>query len=61
MSKSKKKKAFSIGKAAVIIGVLVIPLLYSYFYLEAFWDPYARLESVPVLSLIHISEPTRPY
>ena len=27
MSKSKKKKAFSIGKAAVIIGVLVIPLL----------------------------------
>lgn len=48
MSKSKKKKAFSIGKAAVIIGVLVIPLLYSYFYLEAFWDPYARLDSVPV-------------
>ena len=48
MSKSKKKKAFSIGKAAVIIGVLVILLLYSYFYLEAFWDPYARLDSVPV-------------
>lgn len=48
MSKSKKKKAFSIGKAAVIIGVLVIPLLYSYFYLEAFWDPYARLDSVLV-------------
>ena len=48
MSKSKKKKAFSIGKAAVIIGVLVIPLLYSYFYLEAFWDPYARLDSVPI-------------
>ena len=35
-------------KAAIIIGVLVIPLLYSYFYLGAFWDPYARLDDVPV-------------
>jgi putative membrane protein len=43
-----KKKAKAIGKAAVIIGVLIIPLLYSYFYLGAFWDPYARLQDVPV-------------
>ena len=43
-----KKKTPWIMKAAIIIGVLVIPLLYSYFYLGAFWDPYARLDDVPV-------------
>ncbi len=45
---SKKKTGSVIAKAAVIIGVLVIPLMYSYFYLGAFWDPYARLDDVPV-------------
>lgn len=44
----KKKKTSIIMKATIIIGVLVIPLLYSYFYLSAFWDPYARLGDVPV-------------
>lgn len=44
----KKKTGSIIAKAAVIIGVLVIPLMYSYFYLGAFWDPYARLDDVPV-------------
>lgn len=34
--------------AVLILGVIVIPLLYSYFYLGAFWDPYNRLETVPV-------------
>lgn len=33
---------------AVIIGVVILPLLYSYFYLGAFWDPYSRLETLPV-------------
>jgi putative membrane protein len=32
----------------VIIGVIIIPLLYSYFYLGAFWDPYSRLEKLPI-------------
>jgi putative membrane protein len=32
----------------VVIGVIILPLLYSYFYLGAFWDPYSRLESLPV-------------
>ncbi len=45
---SEKKKTPWIMKAAIIIGVLIIPLLYSYFYLGAFWDPYARLDDVPV-------------
>ncbi len=33
---------------AVIIAVIIIPLLYSYLYLGAFWDPYSRLDSMPV-------------
>lgn len=33
---------------AVIVGVIILPLLYSYFYLGAFWDPYSRLETLPV-------------
>ena len=45
---TEKKKVSPIIKAAIIIGVIIIPLMYSYFYLGAFWDPYARLEDVPV-------------
>lgn len=37
-----------IAKVAIIIGVIIIPLLYSFFYLQAFWDPYARLTDVDV-------------
>lgn len=32
----------------VILGVVIIPLLYSFFYLDAFWDPYAKLSDLPV-------------
>jgi putative membrane protein len=38
----------SIKKTIIIIGILIIPLMYSYFYLKAFWDPYSRLENLPV-------------
>lgn len=31
-----------------VIAVLLIPLLYSYLYLWAFWDPYERLDRLPV-------------
>ncbi len=43
-----KIKSKKIVPIIVIIGVIILPLLYSYFYLGAFWDPYSRLESVPV-------------
>ncbi len=46
-----KKKLFpkkSMVRTLVIIGVIVIPLMYSLFYLGAFWDPYSRLETLPV-------------
>ena len=43
-----EKNKSVIPKIALIVGVLIIPLMYSYFYLNAFWDPYARLDKVPV-------------
>ena len=45
MKKSKSKLAIRI---VVIAAVIIIPLLYSYLYLGAFWDPYSRLETLPV-------------
>ena len=31
-----------------VIAIIVVPLLYSLLYLDAFWDPYARLSEMPV-------------
>lgn len=31
-----------------VIAVMLVPLLYSALFLGAFWDPYARLDKVPV-------------
>ncbi len=46
MEKSlKRKKAIQI---VIIIGVIIIPLLYSTLYLGAFWDPYSTLGDLPV-------------
>lgn len=33
---------------AVILGVCIIPILYSFFYIWAFWNPYGNLVTVPV-------------
>lgn len=41
--KSKKTR-----KYAVIAAVILIPLIYSFFYLYAFWDPYSKLQKLPV-------------
>jgi YhgE/Pip N-terminal domain/YhgE/Pip C-terminal domain len=46
--KEKKLSLKTIKCIIVIIGVIIIPLMYSYFYLGAFWDPYSHLESLPV-------------
>lgn len=43
MQKLKKYKII-----AVIIAVIIIPLVYSFFYLDAFWDPYSKLDYLPV-------------
>ncbi|MDD3174295.1 MAG: YhgE/Pip domain-containing protein [Herbinix sp.] len=34
--------------AAVVLAIIIVPFLYSYFYLGAFWDPYSKLETLPV-------------
>lgn len=31
-----------------IIAIIVVPLLYSLLYLDAFWDPYGKLDKMPV-------------
>lgn len=31
-----------------VIAIIIVPLLYSLLYLDAFWDPYSRLSKMPV-------------
>ncbi|MCL2492920.1 MAG: YhgE/Pip domain-containing protein [Clostridiales bacterium] len=31
-----------------IVAILIVPVLYPLFYLQAFWDPYANLDKLPV-------------
>ena len=35
-------------KIVAIVLICIVPLLYSFFYLKAFWDPYANLPNMPV-------------
>ncbi|MEG0292418.1 MAG: YhgE/Pip domain-containing protein [Anaerovoracaceae bacterium] len=44
----KKETKKLIMRIAVVIGVLIIPLAYSLLYLGAFWDPYDKMDAVPV-------------
>ncbi len=39
---------FSLKRFLVIAVLLIIPFLYTFFFLKAFWDPYARLNRIPV-------------
>lgn len=41
-------KKTKIMKVAVILGILILPLIYSIVYLGGFWDPYGNLEGIPV-------------
>lgn len=46
---TKQKKWGRLVKCSIlIVGVIVIPLVYSYFYLDAFWNPYSQLDTLPV-------------
>ena len=27
-------------KIIILVAVIIIPIMYSFFYLKAFWDPY---------------------
>ena len=41
-------KKTKVMKVAIVIGILILPLIYSIVYLGGFWDPYGNLEGVPV-------------
>lgn len=41
----KRKKAL---KYIIFIVVLLIPIMYSFFYLKAYWDPYGNLQDVKI-------------
>lgn len=47
-NKKYKKKFLTISIAISILAVMFIPMLYSSIYLGAFWDPYNKLDNVPV-------------
>ncbi|OJF10473.1 YhgE/Pip family protein [Couchioplanes caeruleus] len=44
--------------AAALVVICVIPLLYGALYLYAFWDPYGRLNHVPVALVVEDVEAT---
>ena len=35
-------------KYVIITAVIIIPILYSFFYLRAFWDPYGNLKDMKI-------------
>lgn len=42
-------------KAVIFIAVLLIPVIYSFFYLKSYWDPYGNLEDLPV-AIVNLDE-----
>lgn len=42
-------------KLIVILGIIILPLVYSLFYLKGFWDPYNSLNNVPI-ALVNLDE-----
>lgn len=42
-------------KVAIVIVVLLIPIIYSFFYLKAFWDPYGNIDNIPV-AIVNLDE-----
>ena len=46
--KIQKAKSSKTLRTIIIAVVIIIPLLYSFFYLKAFWDPYGNLQNVKV-------------
>ncbi len=46
--KQVKKKNKTWFSYVVIAAVLLIPFMYSFFYLKAYWDPYGHMDDIPV-------------
>lgn len=43
-----KAKKYNIMRPLIIIALLCIPIIYSFFYLYAFWDPYGNTKNIPI-------------
>ena len=48
-----KNKKFM--KAIILIAVIILPVLYSFFYLKAFWDPYGNLHDMNI-AIVNLDE-----
>lgn len=48
-------KSSTVLRIIIWAVVILIPLLYSYFYLKAFWDPYGNLQDVKV-GIVNLDE-----
>lgn len=45
----KNKKMFkTLYKILMLVVITAIPLIYSFFYLKAFWDPYSNTKDMPI-------------
>ena len=42
------KKKNNILKVCIFIVVLLIPIIYSFFYLKSYWDPYGNLTDIKI-------------
>ena len=45
----------SIFKIIIFVVVLLIPIIYSFFYLKSYWDPYGKLEDMDV-AIVNLDE-----
>lgn len=52
---TKKLKEKNVMKYVVIVAILLIPFMYSFFYLKAFWNPYGNLDEIPV-AIVNLDE-----
>ena len=50
-----KNKMTNIKKVVVLIAVFCIPIMYSFFYLKSYWDPYGKLENMTI-AMVNLDE-----
>ena len=49
------KKFKTIKMVIVIIAVVCIPIMYSFFYLKSYWDPYGKLKNMTI-AMVNLDE-----
>lgn len=51
----KSKQGKLVMKWVIIAAIIIIPVLYSFFYLKAFWDPYGNLKDMKI-AVVNLDE-----